>query len=228
MGPAGLLGLFAVFGANNAYSAGLGSPDVFMTGAISMHPKDIGLSYDAIAHLWHEAPIQSNGLPQLERALRFASQCRSGRSGRFALDIGCGCSGRFIDALARHGFLMEGVDVSERMIELARQSHPHISFHMRIYASGSFRENTILCWPGTASGISRWTGRNLCCGRFARPSLPAECSCSRRRIGQSRRKIGFMHGPAHVLQRIGHPEEPRIAWQPLNKSSLSALLLKSG
>ena len=40
-----------------------------------MHPKDIGLSYDAIAHLWREAPIQSNGLPQLERALRFASQC---------------------------------------------------------------------------------------------------------------------------------------------------------
>lgn len=94
-----------------------------------MHPKDIGLSYDAIAHLWREAPIQSNGLPQLERVLRFASQCCSGRSGRFGLDIGCGCSGRFIDALARHGFQVEGVDVSERMIELARQCHPHISFH---------------------------------------------------------------------------------------------------
>ena len=90
-----------------------------------MHPKEIGNSYDAIAHIWRAPPIQSNGLPQLERGLRFANHCRSGR---FALDIGCGCSG-LIDALVRHGFQVEGVDVSERMIELARQSHPHILFH---------------------------------------------------------------------------------------------------
>ena len=68
-----------------------------------MHPKEIGNSYDAIAHIWRAPPIQSNGLPQLERGLRFANHCRSGR---FALDIGCGCSGRFIDALVRHDEVM--------------------------------------------------------------------------------------------------------------------------
>jgi 2-polyprenyl-3-methyl-5-hydroxy-6-metoxy-1,4-benzoquinol methylase len=38
------------------------------------------------------------------------------------------CSGRFIDVLDRYGFQVEGIDVSEKMIALARQSHPHISF----------------------------------------------------------------------------------------------------
>ncbi len=32
-----------------------------------MHPKEIGQSYDASAHIWREPPIQSDGVPQLER-----------------------------------------------------------------------------------------------------------------------------------------------------------------
>ncbi|PTR15991.1 methyltransferase family protein [Nitrosospira sp. Nsp2] len=87
-----------------------------------MHLKETGQSYDAIAHIWREDRIQSNGIPQLERAIRFA------RNRRFALDIGCGCSGRF-DVLGKHGFQVEGVDVSQELIALARQSHPGISFH---------------------------------------------------------------------------------------------------
>ena len=87
-----------------------------------MHPKETGQGYDAIAHIWREAPIQANGIPQLERALGFAG------NRPFALDIGCGCSGRFIDVLERYGFEVEGVDVSEKMIVLARQRHPHITF----------------------------------------------------------------------------------------------------
>jgi 2-polyprenyl-3-methyl-5-hydroxy-6-metoxy-1,4-benzoquinol methylase len=87
-----------------------------------MHPKEVGQNYDLIADLWREDRMQANGIPQLERAIRFA------RNRRFALDVGCGCSGRFIGRLATAGFQVEGIDVSEKMIALARQSHPHISF----------------------------------------------------------------------------------------------------
>ena len=110
-----------------------------------MHPKEIGHSYDAIAHIWREPRIQSYGVPQLERALGFASHCRSDC---FALDVGCGCSGRFIEVLARHGFLVEGVDVSEKMIDLARQSHPHILFHHEDICDWEFprKYDFVLAW----------------------------------------------------------------------------------
>ncbi|MEZ4616831.1 MAG: class I SAM-dependent methyltransferase [Caldilineaceae bacterium] len=48
---------------------------------------------------------------------------------RHALDIGCGASGRIVDLLLRHGFAVEGVDISARMLELARACHPEVTFH---------------------------------------------------------------------------------------------------
>ena len=88
-----------------------------------MQPNEIGRSYDTIAHVWQEPQIQSNGIAQLERAVKFT------KSRNYALDIGCGCSGRFLDLLIKHGFQVEGIDVSEKMIALAKQRHPHISFY---------------------------------------------------------------------------------------------------
>ena len=88
-----------------------------------MRPDEIGRSYDAIAHRWQQPELQSNGIPQIERALRFVTTLGH------ALDIGCGSSGRFVELLLRKGFLVEGVDVSERMIELARHRHPDVAFH---------------------------------------------------------------------------------------------------
>jgi SAM-dependent methyltransferase len=88
-----------------------------------MRPDEIGRSYDAIANVWQEPHIQSNGIVQIERAIQFI------KTRGHALDIGCGSSGRFIELLLRQGFQVEGVDVSERMIALARQRHPHVAFH---------------------------------------------------------------------------------------------------
>jgi len=88
-----------------------------------MHPHALARSYDEIAHVWQEPHIQTFGIAQFERAIRFTTQRGH------ALDIGCGSSTRFLDLLLRHGFEAEGLDVSERMIALARQSRPGITFH---------------------------------------------------------------------------------------------------
>jgi SAM-dependent methyltransferase len=88
-----------------------------------MRPDEIGRGYDTIAHTWQGPGIQSNGIAQHERALAF-TQTR-----QYALDIGCGCSGRFIDLLNKHGFRVEGIDVSEKMIALATERHPKVAFH---------------------------------------------------------------------------------------------------
>ena len=65
-----------------------------------------------------------------------------------AIDIGCGCSGRFIELLRSRGFAVEGRDLSQRMLALARARHPEITF----------QHADICSWrpPGNYDFISAW------------------------------------------------------------------------
>src|SRR5687767_11876725 len=88
-----------------------------------MTPSDVGHSYDTITQRW-ESPAQPlTGLAQHQRALQFL------KARQHALDVGCGCNGRVINLLKAEGFQVEGVDVSERMVALARQRDPDLSFY---------------------------------------------------------------------------------------------------
>lgn len=89
-----------------------------------MHPKEIGKAYDKITHLWESGDFdRRNGIEQHKRAMAFSEN-----RGK-ALDVGCGCTGRFIDLLISEGFSPEGVDISEKMVHLARSRHPEVVFH---------------------------------------------------------------------------------------------------
>jgi SAM-dependent methyltransferase len=88
-----------------------------------MTPAEIARSYDSIADRWLEPNLATNGIRQHEHALKF----RSG--GGLALDVGCGCSPRFRHLLEQHGYAVEGLDLSPRMIELAKQDSPRAVFH---------------------------------------------------------------------------------------------------
>jgi len=89
-----------------------------------MHPVEIGHSYDTLAQSWQERMLESTyGIPQFERAIKFT------KNRGFALDVGCGSSGRIIDLLLSHDFKVEGLDVSEKMITLIRILHPNLSFY---------------------------------------------------------------------------------------------------
>jgi 2-polyprenyl-3-methyl-5-hydroxy-6-metoxy-1,4-benzoquinol methylase len=89
-----------------------------------MIPREVATSYDLIADRWNDESFpRSNGIHQHKRAIAFLTQKRH------ALDIGCGCSGRIIDLLLEHGFAAEGLDISDRMIQLARQRQPALTFH---------------------------------------------------------------------------------------------------
>lgn len=89
-----------------------------------MNPDDIGKAYNQITHLWQsEGFNRQNGIDQHKRAIEFVKNKSK------ALDIGCGCTGRFIDLLLSEGFCPEGVDVSEKMVRLARKRHQDIRFH---------------------------------------------------------------------------------------------------
>ncbi|GEK49629.1 hypothetical protein HVE01_03500 [Vreelandella venusta] len=89
-----------------------------------MSPTDIGRAYNQITHLWQSEKFNlTNGVDAHKRALAFVKN-----RGR-ALDIGCGCTGRFIDLLQQEGFTPEGVDISAEMLRLAKQKHPDVTFH---------------------------------------------------------------------------------------------------
>lgn len=89
-----------------------------------MNPADIGRAYDQIAHRWESDSFnRSNGIEQHERAVAFV------KNRGYALDVGCGCTGRFIDLLLNEGFIPEGVDISTKMVRLARKKHPEINFY---------------------------------------------------------------------------------------------------
>ncbi len=97
---------------------------IALLGKKHMNPKQIGESYDKIADRWNSDKFnRANGIEQHKRAIAFVKEKNN------ALDIGCGSSGRFIDLLTHFGFHVEGVDISERMIKLARQRHPNITFY---------------------------------------------------------------------------------------------------
>lgn len=89
-----------------------------------MNPIDTAKAYNKITHLWDSKQFnQENGMQQHIRAIQFLKERG------YALDVGCGCTGRFIDFLLDQGFTPEGVDVSEKMTQLARKRHPNITIH---------------------------------------------------------------------------------------------------
>lgn len=90
-----------------------------------MNPKKTGENYDALASWWLEQMKDSTyGVAALERALKFVEH------GRHALDVGCGCEGRFIRILQGRGFYCAGLDISEAMIALAAQRYPDADFEV--------------------------------------------------------------------------------------------------
>ena len=89
-----------------------------------MKSSETAKAYDQITHLWEdEAFNRNNGIEQHKRAITFVKNRGD------ALDVGCGCTGRFIDLLSNEGFVPAGVDISRRMIDLAKLRHPKIRFY---------------------------------------------------------------------------------------------------
>jgi 2-polyprenyl-3-methyl-5-hydroxy-6-metoxy-1,4-benzoquinol methylase len=87
-----------------------------------MEPSQVAESYDRIAHQWLDGHLDTNGIALHEHALKFRP------SGGRAIDLGCGCNGRFLNLLATQGYEIEGLDASARMIALARERQPGVAF----------------------------------------------------------------------------------------------------
>ena len=111
-----------------------------------MLTEDTGARYDCIAQWWQTQHQNSqSGIAQLKQAIKFSS------NQQFALDVGCGSSGRFINILSEHEFQIEGLDISEEMINLAKQLHPNITFYREdiYYWNPPKPYSLIVAWDST-------------------------------------------------------------------------------
>jgi SAM-dependent methyltransferase len=113
------------------------------------HLAAIRESYDTVATGYVERVPEPDAMAPLERAMlaAFAELVRAADRGPVA-DLGCG-PGRLTTHLAKLGLPAFGVDLSPRMIELARQAFPDLRFEV-----GSM---TALDLPdGQLGGILAW------------------------------------------------------------------------
>jgi len=90
-----------------------------------MDPNVISQKYNKVADWWNERHLHSEyGMKQIRRAISYCD------TKRMALDVGCGTGGRIVRELEKNGFEVEGFDVSQRMVELARSNHPQFIFEV--------------------------------------------------------------------------------------------------
>jgi predicted TPR repeat methyltransferase len=91
-----------------------------------MNHSAIASAYDQIAERWLDERFdQANGLRQHRQALRFLQKGAEG----WALNVGCGCNTRFNAPMRERGLQLEGIDISERMVALARAADPGVLLH---------------------------------------------------------------------------------------------------
>jgi SAM-dependent methyltransferase len=89
-----------------------------------MDPRQTAASYDQLASHWgREGFMRDNGIEQHARAIRLS------RGPGYALDVGCGSSGRIIQLLLSRGYAVEGLDLSTEMLAIAQKKHPQVRFH---------------------------------------------------------------------------------------------------
>lgn len=91
-----------------------------------MQASAIGTAYDQLAERWLDDQFNpQDGLAAHRHALAFLPPADGG----WALNAGCGCSTRFHALFRDHGLQVEGVDVSARMVALARAADPTATIH---------------------------------------------------------------------------------------------------
>jgi predicted TPR repeat methyltransferase len=94
---------------------------------VSHEPQpQVASAYDQLAERWTDERFSKvDGVAQHERAAAFLGS----RSAGWALNVGCGCNTRFNALLKAQGRSVEAVDLSERMVALARAADPGVQVH---------------------------------------------------------------------------------------------------
>lgn len=148
------------------------------------------------------------GLAALERALNFS------KSGGRALDIGCGCEGRFVKLLTEHNFECSGVDISSEMILLAKERYPKVKFFVADICEWKLPEkyDLITAWDSTFHlplDFQEPVLEKLCTGLKEGGVLLFTCGGGEK-AGTVKGEFG---GQAFEYSTLGVPEFIQLLWK---------------
>jgi SAM-dependent methyltransferase len=173
-----------------------------------MDPKETGQHYDAIAAWWLEEMRGSTyGVAALERALTFVTP-------RHALDVGCGCEGRFIRILLERSVYCTGLDISAGMVALARKQYPEVEFVIGDICTWRLPQqyDLITAWDSTFHlplDQHEPVLQKLCDGLSAKGVLLFTCGGGEA-PGQSQGEFGGRH---FTYSTLGVPAFVRLLWR---------------
>lgn len=167
-----------------------------------MHPTEVAAGYDLLAEHWQSEDFDlKNGMDALRRALTFCQE------GRYALDVGCGCSGRFIDTLCSAGFTPQGVDLSSQMIRLAKLRHPHVTFHTQDICTWLLpRQYDFICAWDSLWHVPLTEQANVLNKLMAHLSPGGVCLFSMGGLDQPHEKQDAVMGPKMYYSTLGIPQ----------------------
>ncbi|CAN7507436.1 class I SAM-dependent DNA methyltransferase [Massilia sp. LjRoot122] len=110
-----------------------------------MEAPPVAAAYDALAERWRDGVFDgANGMRQHRLALAFLEP----GADAWALNVGCGGNTRFNALMRAHGLRIEGVDVSGRMVDMARAADPEVVLHQA--------DITVWPLPRTYRFIAAW------------------------------------------------------------------------
>lgn len=92
-----------------------------------MKASHIAAAYNLLAERWLDDQFnQVNGIEQHQRALAFLADGSGEDVDGWMLNVGCGCNTRFNPLMHARQLRIEGIDISERMIALAKAADPEV------------------------------------------------------------------------------------------------------
>ena len=114
-----------------------------MTG--SPHLDDVRTSYDTVASAYSELMAPALGENRLVRATldAFAALVRA-EGGGTVVDVGCGPGHTTAHLAAVEDLVVRGIDLSPRMIEVARTSYPDLSFEVGSMADLDLADESVV------------------------------------------------------------------------------------
>ena len=178
--------------------------------------RKVRRAYDMVAEDYAASLPDTRAETPLDLAMveAFVSMVTLGGDGR-VLDAGCG-AGRMSAYLAGRGCLVEGIDLSSKMIAMARRDHPDLAFTVGSLADLPFRENQfdgVMLWYSIihtpATGLAQIFAE---AARVLRPGgyvvLGFQSGDGLRDLSQSYRRFGHevqlerhLHATAQVVTR---------------------------
>jgi SAM-dependent methyltransferase len=196
------------------------SVDLVAPSPLEEGPRAFPLPYFVVAmqrpvdkYLFDHPEIwEQNNQPRFDREPAFLAEVfRRYGSVERVLDVGCGTGGH-LDRLSRLGLTGTGVDLNERMLDYARNAHPHLRFHVADMRALPFDDefDAVVCLCTTFSYNT------------TNEDVVTALGCFHRALRPGGLVVIDVFNPIRFIQTRGYLEEIEQVWESFDLRCVTA------